>query len=677
MNRVEIYSIFIVLLLTYYQICSDRHHKKSIPDKNFLKDRIVFAIDPHEEVFTKMELKLANDLFDINIINSIESFTNDTDIIGHTDWNNIMKMYKKSSLAHTNTLLPNTKQDIELFRSKVLWHEWMNNIGLSNMVPHTYSVTGNKNNLKFPLVLRTNRNFGRGSFIIANKNELSFKISELLAKDKSFMLEESLSGLGQREITVFGGAYKGRLLSMRCMMREFATATATTSSSTRTTSSSGNTTIFNQNTKVTPYVRGFHLKHLHEHWLPCGRDLIAVHKKMFAATSYSGSWCSEVKLDSKMRPKILEVNARFCGSLANNDALFVLSFVPIAFAMLEADPSARIAHALQGPHNGTYRHILAQEQRALETGGGFYQRHWVTVDRFNPLLQLDPVDPYLTRRAIRAHSKIVVSVKDSDLCFRLTQLKATNTLFEFRKDVSQETQASVQRSVDLTLSSDVVTIDQTEWKESLSRLGYAAFVSTGASTAAVGNSKNGTVKVFGSAHHGTLLSMRCVRYIFLQDDYTLGTSIPKKQLVACGLDIVSVLTGYFAKSGDFTGVFCATIEMDSSGQPKFTELQTGLCEELTVSDAGFIGAYVPLAAALFTDRHQTHRISNSITPIELNWLANRNIYRHIVAVERRVLAGGGSMYRNQLLTVPFFSPLRHLNDTGYLVNKELSLNSFY
>ena len=170
--------------------------------------------------------------------------------------------------------------------------------------------------------------------------------------------------------------------------------------------------------------------------------------------------------------------------------------------------------------------------------------------------------------------------------------------------------------------------------------------------------------------------MRCVQYTSTS---TTTTTVPTKQLVACGRDLVSVLTGYFAQSGAFAGAFCATIEMDSSGQPKFTELQTGLCEELTVSDAGFIGTYVPLAAALFNDKYSSTTSSSSssissgstkkeVAPLELNWLHNRNIYSHLLKVEKEVVAGGGGSQKGKLVTVDKFNPAQVvvLDQTGYL-----------
>jgi hypothetical protein len=97
-----------------------------------------------------------------------------------------------------------------------------------------------------------------------------------------------------------------------------------------------------------------------------------------------------------MAPKMLEVNARVCGSLslADGDALVLATFVPLAQAVLDANPDpayhARSA-LLHSKHAAAYQRILAEEKHALSTGGGVQEGQWIESDTFNWKVQLTPL----------------------------------------------------------------------------------------------------------------------------------------------------------------------------------------------------------------------------------------------------------------------------------------------
>jgi hypothetical protein len=90
---------------------------------------------------------------------------------------------------------------------------------------------------------------------------------------------------------------------------------------------------------------------------------------------------------------MLEVNARMCGSLslADGDALVLATIVPLAQAVLDAnpDPAYRARSALLHSKNAAvYQRILAEERRALSTGGGVKDGEWIESDTFNWTIRL-------------------------------------------------------------------------------------------------------------------------------------------------------------------------------------------------------------------------------------------------------------------------------------------------
>lgn len=205
------------------------------------------------------------------------------------------------------------------------------------------------------------------------------------------MLEEALTGLGFREVFAWGTAYKGRLLSLRCMIHSF--RPKKTVGGTYRNSSYASATVQGSGTeKKVPFVRGFMLMASKEEYIPCSKEFVAMQTAMVKASGYSGSLCSQAKLDNHKRIKLLELNARFCGTMQRKDELFLLSYVPLAFAMVEADPvlHASLRHKLfEGAHNHTFQAIAANETRALQTGGGWHNGKWLEVEKFDPELRIE------------------------------------------------------------------------------------------------------------------------------------------------------------------------------------------------------------------------------------------------------------------------------------------------
>jgi hypothetical protein len=145
-----------------------------------------------------------------------------------------------------------------------------------------------------------------------------------------------------------------------------------------------------------PYIKGPTLDREDDALVPCGKSLVNLTTVMFAHTNYTGPFCSNWKSDRHMAPKMLEVNARVCGTLSRTggDALVLATFVPLAQAVLDANPDpayhARSA-LLHSSHAAVYQRILAQEKLALSTGGGVLDGQWKEWDAFNWTTHLTPL----------------------------------------------------------------------------------------------------------------------------------------------------------------------------------------------------------------------------------------------------------------------------------------------
>jgi hypothetical protein len=220
------------------------------------------------------------------------------------------------------------------------------------------------------------------------------------------------------------------VLSLRCAKRTFDSEDVTASAYRNRTVNGGKRQAYNAT--ATPYVKGFILKASNEQWLPCGQDITEIAVKMMAAARYTGPWCTHLKLDCQLRPKLMEVNARYCGSLASNDALFLATFVPLAVAAAEAYPgSALHTTVFRGDRKQLFQEIQEREAKVLRTGGGLVGGKWLEVKRFDANLGLDPIGQEYEPRRLFASSRITTGVASSEVMAALQRLPLTSALFEF------------------------------------------------------------------------------------------------------------------------------------------------------------------------------------------------------------------------------------------------------
>lgn len=212
-------------------------------------------------------------------------------------------------------------------------------------------------------------------------------VQNVTAQGLTYTLEEALTGMGYAEAASYGSVYNGTLLSARCMVRYFRPEQAAESATYwRNNSTESNATKDNSNTNGV-FVRGFMLKFYNQNYIPCSQELVNITRKMFAeAPPYTGAYCSSIKTDRAGRFKMMEINARFCSSMVSNEALFIAAYVPLAFAVRNAQITATRTNAnsinsasktnslgsasTDWARSYIYQRILTMEKKALRTGGG-------------------------------------------------------------------------------------------------------------------------------------------------------------------------------------------------------------------------------------------------------------------------------------------------------------------
>jgi hypothetical protein len=354
------------------------------------KDKVVYAMDfrPSLNPLSLPKMHLTHLLFEVRLLHTHSDIKSDIDMIAYANYTALSDMYRKSKVR-LPTYVENPSPVMDMFDDKAAWKAWMAKVGLGEHVPQVLDANRKPSEHQYPLILKTNAHFGRGVFVVHSAGDLRRITATLKEKKTSYLLEEPLTGLGLSEISVWGSAFRGKLLSMRCVKLTY-TQSDLLHSAYKNSSVAQRASAADSN-KI-PFVQGFQAKSAHEQWLPCGKDVVEMTRSMLEAAQYTGPWCTAMKLDAQMRPKILEVNARFCGSQTGNDGLFLAAFVPLAGAIGRAFPEAKINHALNfGAQRDVFRVMIETEEKMLMTGGGRYENAWVTAEKFDPELRLDHI----------------------------------------------------------------------------------------------------------------------------------------------------------------------------------------------------------------------------------------------------------------------------------------------
>lgn len=334
-----------------------------------------------------------SELFTMSLLSNTTSKVHEVfDLVVHANFENL-----KSSYAAENVPIPiylqNNEPAIELFENKIDWKAWMHRIGLGDYVPHSYAFNRTSlsasQDIQFPAVLKLNAHFGKGVFVIHDAKQLHVVAASAIRHNLTFWIEEGLTGMGLAEVSSYGSVYQGKLLSMRCIKRYFPPKNAARSAH------------YWYNGSVThaqpndAFVRGFMLNNKHDVYIPCSQELVNVTTTMFAkAPPYTGIFCSDMKSDNHDRVKIMEINARFCGSMVKNEAIFTAAYVPLAYAVYE-DSKNKVQDKVKSrmvdwPSELKYKFIKKAEEDLLLSGGGIYNNAAHSVERFNHSLVIDP-----------------------------------------------------------------------------------------------------------------------------------------------------------------------------------------------------------------------------------------------------------------------------------------------
>ena len=269
----------------------------------------------------------------------------------------------------------------------------MGRIGLSDFVPKTFASETDSKSLAYPVVFKfsTQLVFGRGVHIVQNSSQLEVLRSEATKRNKTYTLEEALTGMGLSEVTAYGSVYKGELLSLRCLKRTFSEQSALRSA--LRTSSTVNVNASSMSLKNI-YVFGENSGNITNTYVACSKELIAVVKVMFQQSiDYTGPFCADLKSSAQLHFKIMEINSRVCAGMVVFPDIFISTMIPLAFRTRQGQKvkkaSSSITAWYSADKNNIYRHIMNKEQKALATGGGVRGGAWVEVEKFDPNGTLD------------------------------------------------------------------------------------------------------------------------------------------------------------------------------------------------------------------------------------------------------------------------------------------------
>jgi hypothetical protein len=336
-------------------------------------ERVIFAIDKKHGLNPSSHQEVSNKLFEFKFMDSKSRLSYHTDMFAYAQWPEANTILQKSQ--HPIVPQIHVPKDLsDLFENKARWKKWMVSIGMSDYIPKAVNISAGMEGVGFPVVFKSSRKqFGEGVRILHTADDLDRALRQIPENEQdTIVVEESLLGMGLQEMTSFGSAYRGTLLSLRCSLRRV-NDTSQVPDQTRTSG--------------LPFVRSNSVKWAEDHGVACGRDLVSAVSTMLSKTNYTGALCVDWKMDSRGQMKMLELNARVCGTQRKvyGDAYVISAFVPLSFAVLRGNTDLHYQERsalLHGNHSAVFHTILAMEECALRTGGGIFPSGWKAVDKF-------------------------------------------------------------------------------------------------------------------------------------------------------------------------------------------------------------------------------------------------------------------------------------------------------
>lgn len=269
---------------------------------------------------------------------------------------------------------------INTFESKQQWKGWMRQHGMEDVIPATYTLE----NATFPCIYKQHfAHFGSGVKVAYSVADVKSFVAANNSTNNEYFLEEVLSGSGMASVTAYGGAFMGKLTSLRCKVYHY-----DQEETNKKDRSVGRGNIF---------VAGQDLQSSNASLVVCSMSVVRQVSRMMNLAKYTGAFCVDIKLDSLGNMKFMEVNARMCASMVTYRSLFLSTYLPLAFHV-QAHLNPKLRPNLKGAlsltskrRNDTAEHwydddyflrVIRHENRVLHSGGTGKQSYTPT-DRLN------------------------------------------------------------------------------------------------------------------------------------------------------------------------------------------------------------------------------------------------------------------------------------------------------
>lgn len=216
---------------------------------------------------------------------------------------------RPSNLAMTTSEYNDIDEIVITWSNKGSFKSWMRSNGFGDYVPNTID----KSKPTFPLMLKATQYAGStGIFLIKNQTDLNDQLSIFDGDNVKYILEEAITGMRNIEGEIFASSFNGKLLSMRCTLRQ----------------------VMNESNSDA-FVFKFGRTNYQEYVTSCGKDLSTVIQSMLIKSMYTGAFNIDFKANSTLHFKFLDMNPRISGTVAHRIELFKSTYIPLSFAINE------------------------------------------------------------------------------------------------------------------------------------------------------------------------------------------------------------------------------------------------------------------------------------------------------------------------------------------------------
>jgi hypothetical protein len=179
--------------------------------------RIRVAMDSYPSRNPAPDQPASHALIDFRIVKTPTDIPKAVDVLAHAEWKTFKSLFS-TKRAEFLPYFDNSDEHMTIMNEKGSWKTWMQLIGLGEHIPASLTHL-DADTLEYPVIVKKSMSHskiahgGYGISVVHNPEQLRKLTESILTEGHTYFVEESLTGMGLSEMSSFGAAFRGKVVS--------------------------------------------------------------------------------------------------------------------------------------------------------------------------------------------------------------------------------------------------------------------------------------------------------------------------------------------------------------------------------------------------------------------------------------------------------------------------------